>query len=561
MNMQSARQHASTFTKKQRKIALLIVALAFVMDLLDSTIVNVAIPSIQANLHATYATIQWLIAGYSLTFALLLITGGRMGDVFGYKKVFLYGIGGFTIASLLSGLAPNGETLIIARLLQGSMAALMVPQVMSLMQVMYSSEERTKVMGIFGMLGGLAGSFGPIIGGLLIKMNLFNLDWRPIFLINVPVGLFAIFAAIKYLPRGKSEHPLKLDMKGTALIILALSFLIFPLIEGRDLGWPVWSFVMLGASIPAFLLFIRYELTRTARQGSALLATALFRVPTFVSGISLNFLLQLGMVGFFLTFTLCLQAGLGYDVLKAALTAIPVAFGIGMSLAFSQPLITKLGRSILLVGGTVLALGFLLTTWIFTHFGINANSWEFIPGLFLVGAGMGTAMGPIFSVTLQDVDVQHAGSASGTLSAIQQVGSAVGVAILGSIFFGQITQGAPAAFDQETPALQHSLTTQHVSTADQQQIIANARLCFTDRSSQKDGSVIPASCVASLKTTPTSVEKTLETTIETASKSANAHNFANAYNASTIFMLAILAVLVGLSFTLPAQFKLVPQAK
>ncbi len=192
---QAAAHHASKFSPKQKKIALLIVAFAFVMDLLDSTIVNIAIPSIQANLGASYATIQWLVAGYSLTFALLLITGGRMGDVFGYKKVFMFGVGGFTVASLLTGIAPTAGFLVAARLLQGSMAALMVPQVMSLMQVMYEPKQRAGVMGMFGMLGGLAASLGPIVGGLLIKANLFGWDWRPIFLINLPVGIFAFWLA------------------------------------------------------------------------------------------------------------------------------------------------------------------------------------------------------------------------------------------------------------------------------------------------------------------------------------------------------------------------------
>ncbi|HTJ73268.1 MAG TPA: MFS transporter, partial [Verrucomicrobiae bacterium] len=202
----SAQHHASKFTSKQRTIALVIVALAFVMDLLDNTIVNIAIPSIQSNLGASYAAIQWLIAGYSLSFAVLLITGGRMGDVFGYKKLFLTGVAGFTLASLLSGMAWNTEVLVAARLVQGGMAALMVPQVMSLMQVMFKPHERGGVMGLFGALAGVAASLGPVIGGLLIHANIAGLDWRPIFLINIPVGLFALIAGAKYLPNGKSPH-------------------------------------------------------------------------------------------------------------------------------------------------------------------------------------------------------------------------------------------------------------------------------------------------------------------------------------------------------------------
>jgi MFS family permease len=222
----SAQEHAATFTNKKRTIALVIVALAFVMDLLDSTIVNIAIPSIKANLAASYSAIQWVVAGYSLAFALLLVTGGRMGDVYGYKKIFMIGVGGFTIASLLSGLSQGSGMLIAARLLQGSMAALMVPQVMSLMQVMYKPSERGPINGLFGGLGGLAASLGPVLGGLLIKVNAFNLDWRPIFLINVPIGIFGFLAAMRYLPDGKSSHPLKLDLIGTVIIIAAMLLLV-----------------------------------------------------------------------------------------------------------------------------------------------------------------------------------------------------------------------------------------------------------------------------------------------------------------------------------------------
>src|ERR1700744_5948235 len=255
----SAQAHAASFSKKLRTIALIIVSFAFVMDLLDTTIVNVAIPTIQTSLTASYSSIQWIVAGYSLTFAVLLITGGRMGDVFGYKKLFMIGVAGFTLASLLSGCAWDSGVLIAARLLQGAMAALMVPQVMSLMQVMYPPHERGGIMGIFGALAGVAASLGPVIGGVLIHFNIAALDWRPIFLINVPVGIFAFCAAIKYLPDGKSPHPLKLDIVGTVIIMAAMFLLVFPLIEGRDLGWPAWTFAMMASALPVLALFAWWQ--------------------------------------------------------------------------------------------------------------------------------------------------------------------------------------------------------------------------------------------------------------------------------------------------------------
>jgi len=559
---QAAVHHARTFSAKQKKIALLIVAFAFVMDLLDSTIVNIAIPSIQTNLGASYATIQWLVAGYSLTFALLLITGGRMGDVFGYKKIFMVGVTGFTIASLLTGIAPNAMFLVAARLLQGSMAALMVPQVMSLMQVMYEPKERSSVMGMFGMLGGLAASLGPIIGGVLIKANLFGWDWRPIFLINLPVGIFALLAGWKYLPDGKSEHPLHIDIKGTLLIIAALSLLVFPLIEGRDLNWPLWSLAMLGASIPALMLFGWYEVRKDKRDSSALIVPALFKVRTFVSGLGLNILVESVMIGYFLTITLVMQVGLGYSPLKAALTGIPTA--VGMTIGFAvlgQKLIQKFGRSVLSLGAAIFASGLLYTSWVISHFALDAQPWQFIFGFLLLGIGLSLVMVPVFSAALQDVDAGHAGSASGILNAVQQVGAAIGIAVIGVIFFGQLSQGAYQSFDNTAATLRKDLAALQVPVQAQDGIIAQTRACYYDRTTQKDESTVPASCQQAQSSMPTSaLGQKIGDAITANVKQANAKNFAASFRAGVIYMVLILVVMCALSFTLPRKLRVVEGA-
>ncbi len=378
----SAQEHAATFTNKQRTVALVIVALAFVMDLLDSTIVNIAIPSIKANLAASYSAIQWIVAGYSLAFALLLVTGGRMGDVFGYKKLFLVGIGGFTVASLLSGVAQDPAMLIAARVLQGSMAALMVPQVMSMMQVMYKPAERGGINGLFGGLGGLAATLGPIVGGLLIKANFFNLDWRPIFLINVPIGLFGLFAAIKYLPNGKSSHPLKLDFVGTAIIMFALLLLVFPLIQGRELNWPIWSFIMMAASLPVFAIFAWWQKHKEAVDGSPLVLLSMFKNHSFGVGLSINMIFEMAMIGYFLTFGLLLQIGLGFSPIHAALTGIPLAIGIGGTMGIlGKKVIPSLGRYSLTLGTILMGIGASIVTIVIYHYGLNLHSWQLIPGL------------------------------------------------------------------------------------------------------------------------------------------------------------------------------------
>lgn len=554
----AATHHASKFTAKQKKIALTIVAFAFVMDLLDTTIVNIAIPSIQANLGANYAMIQWLVAGYSLTFALLLITGGRMGDIFGYKKMFLIGVGGFTVASLLTGIAPNITFLVIARLIQGAMAALMVPQVMSMMQVIYKPHERAQVMGLFGMLAGLAASLGPIVGGFLIEANIFNLEWRPIFLINLPVGIAAIIAGIKYLPEGKSAHPLHMDIKGTLLIVVALSLLIFPLIEGRELDWPMWTIAMMGASIPFFALFGWYEGRKHKRDKSALIVPSLFRKRTFASGLGLNVLMQVMMVGFFLTFTLVLQIGLGYDVLKAALTGVATAVGMTFSfVVLGQKLVVAFGRNVIGIGSAVFAIGLVYCAWIISHYTLAAHPWQFAPGLFVLGMGMAIIMAPIFSAALQDVEPEHAGSASGILSAVEQVGAAVGVAIIGAIFFGQITSSAYKSFDQAAVSLRSELTTLQIPAAAQDQIIADTRQCFYDRNAQKDQSgELPESCQKAETTAPTTESsKKISEAIAATAKQANANDFAFAFRTSVIYILIVLVVSGLLSLTLPRKLK------
>jgi MFS family permease len=243
----SAQDRAADYTAARRKAALLVVALAFVMDLMDATILTIALPTIQRTMHASDTAVHWMAAAYTLAFALLLITGGRLGDVFGYKKLFVAGVAGFGVSSLFTGLAQTPDALIAARLAQGAAAALMVPQVLSVVQVLYKAEERTAVNGMLGGLGMLATTLAPVVTGLLIKADIAGLSWRPIFLINVPACLAALALAARYLPSGKSGHQPKVDMVGTVLVMLAVGLLVFPLIQGRALGWPGWSYAMLAA--------------------------------------------------------------------------------------------------------------------------------------------------------------------------------------------------------------------------------------------------------------------------------------------------------------------------
>jgi EmrB/QacA subfamily drug resistance transporter len=556
----SAHHHANNFTSRQRTIALVVVALAFVMDLLDTTIVNIAIPSIQTDLGASFASIQWITAGYALAFAILLITGGRLGDIIGYKRMFITGIVGFVAMSLICGVAPTIEVLIVGRLLQGAAAALMVPQVMSLMQVMYKPRERAAVMGLFGALGGLSASLGPIVGGFLIHWNIADLDWRPIFLINIPVGIIALIGGLRYLPTGKSPHPLKLDIIGTGLIMTALGLLIFPLIQGRELGWPNWTFVMLLSSLPVFAIFWLWQLKKDARDHSPLVVPSLFKQFSFSIGLFANLTFQLVMIGFFFTFTLSLQIGLGFEVIKAALTALPVAIGIGVSIGVIAPNLTRLiGRYTMTIGTIVMVIGFWLTVNTFQQGGADTNPWTLAPGLFLIGTGMGMVMGLIFSIALKDIDTKHAGSASGTLNAVQQVGGAIGVALVGVIFFGALSQNAAASFASAEPTIKQHLTSNHVPKDVADSVVDNIKTCYVDRTEETDNTITPKSCkeleTANQGSAQNPAFTDLNDVVTSATKKAVSDNFVNAFRATMIYAASIVAISFITSLFLPRKIE------
>lgn len=556
---QSAHHHASKFTARQKTIALVVVAFAFVMDLLDTTIVNVAIPSIQSNLGASFSQIQWITAGYALAFATLLITGGRLGDVVGYKKLFLIGISLFTITSLVCGVAPTIEILVVGRLLQGAAAAMMVPQVMSLMQVMYKPKERAAVLGLFGALGGLSASLGPVIGGILIHWNIAGLDWRPIFLINIPVGVFAFIMGLRYLPSGKSPHPLKLDVLGTALIITALGLLVFPLIQGREFGWPAWTFWMLASSLPVFAIFWMWQKRKYIIDKSPLIIPSLFKTYSFSIGLFANLVFQLVMIGFFFTFTLTLQIGLGFEVIKAALTGLPVALGIAISIGFIAPKLTPIiGRYTMTIGSVLLAIGLALTGIVVSHQGMDVNPWQLVPWLLLIGMGMGMIMGLIFSIALKDVDTKHAGSASGTLNAVQQVGGAIGVALIGVIFFGALGHNATQSFAAAEPGIKSYLNQQQVPQNAQDSIVTAVKNCYVDRTEETDNTIVPESC-KQLEQSPANASQPgipgFAGAVQAETRKAIAENYANGFQTAMYYAISIVAITFVISFLLPRKIE------
>lgn len=433
----SALASASRLTHRQRSIALAIVATAMVLDLVDMTIINVAVPTLQAQLGASDAEVQWMVAGYSTIFSLLLITGGRLGDILGYRRAFLTGVAGFTLTSLLCGLAQDPGQLVAARLLQGATAAIMLPQVMSLTQIMYPPHERVAALGLFGILGGLAAVLGPVIGGLILSANLFGLGWRPIFLINLPIGIIALGMAMRILPAGKSAHSPRLDMGGTALVMLLLFALIFPLIQGRDYGWPLWGFALMACSLPIALILIRHSRARMARDGSALIVPDLFHARGFTFGLLTTLMFQTATGGLLFILTLAMQRGLHFTAAQVGIAHVPYAFGASFAIGMlSRKALPRFGPIIITWGAALMVVGLGVLIAIFNAPPLMAAApWLIAFPLLAMGLGVGLVGGPLPPCTLSEVDVDHAGSASGTLKATQQLGSAIGAAAIGTLFF------------------------------------------------------------------------------------------------------------------------------
>jgi EmrB/QacA subfamily drug resistance transporter len=446
----SAYAAASSFTPRRRQMALLAVALAFVMDLLDTTIVNVAIPSIGSTLGASRAALEWIIAGYATAFAVLLIVGGRLGDSHGYRRMFLTGIALFTLTSLACGLAPDAMTLQIARVLQGAAAALMVPQVMALVQVMYPPSQRYKVYTVFGFLGGFSAALGPIVGGLLIDANWFGLGWRLTFLINLPIGVFSLIAGARLLPPGRGVNATPVDLAGAALSVLVLFALLTPLIEGPGRGWPPALQVLLAAAVPLAWATARYLRWRQAAHGDALVPPALFKLRKVALGLLCTLCINPVLPGYLLVMTFVLQVGIGLSASQMAYACAPIALGAMGGITLIGPrLFKRLGVRVMLVGVSVSAASLCLAGWA-VHGGVLLP-WHLGLAQFGMGLGMGLCGPQLSNATLQDVPMSDAGVAAGMFTAVQQIAAALGVALAGLLFFhGQAPVAAAARHYAQT---------------------------------------------------------------------------------------------------------------
>ncbi len=436
----------------RRWLAAIVMITGALMDMIDVTIVNVALPTIRRDLHASATQLEWVVSGYMLAFAAALIIAGNLGDLFGRKKVFLCGVAVFGVASLAAGLSGSGAELIAARVVQGAAAAAMAPQVLATFRAVFAGSERGKAFSIYGAMLGFASAVGLLLGGVLTEANLFGWSWRAVFFVNVPVAAGSLIAGLRFVPETRDPGARRPDVPGAVLLAASLVAIVYPLLEGRQFGWPAWVWLLLVAGLAGLAVLGLLEARRGGRrnggrrnggvkalEGTApLLRTGLFRVPAFAAGLGVQLAFAAGMQGFFLAFALWLQAGEHFSPLKAGLTAAAFSVGSFAGAPAAVPLAQRHGRRVLAIGGLLMAAGIAGVSLAARHVGLGGSPWPVVPGLVVAGAGLALLIIPLVNVVLAAVPVEAAGGASGLFSTAQQLGGAVGVALFGTVFFGYL---------------------------------------------------------------------------------------------------------------------------
>jgi EmrB/QacA subfamily drug resistance transporter len=423
---------------QKRGLAMGVLIFASFMDLLDATIVNVALPSIQEDLGATGAQLEWVVGGYLLAFAVLMITGGRLGDIAGRRRLFVIGVVGFTAGSLMACIAPSIGILLAARLVQGGFAAMMVPQLLSSLQALYSPRERAAMLGVVGGVSGLSAVIGPVLGGWLVGSDAFGIGWRSIFLINVPVGLVLVVLALRWVPETRSEHPLRLDPLGLLLATSGLLGVVYALIEGRQQDWAAWIWAVGASGLVVLAAFVVQQVRRERATGSALLPMRLFTDRGFSAGLVTQGAFQGSLAGFALVLTVYVQTGLGWSPMHAGMTLLPFSLGAFLGTGISVPLGMKLGKVVMVAGAGLQSAA---TVWVLTvvhGLGDALSTWDLVPALAVAGIGLGMLVVPLVDIALATVPTSEAGAASGAYGTVQQVGAALGVAVIGTVFFGVV---------------------------------------------------------------------------------------------------------------------------
>ena len=443
--------------------ALSVLLIGMFMSLLDSTIVNVALPTIRTSLNASEATLSWIVSGYALAFGLALIPAGRLGDRFGHKWVFFSGLALFTAASVACGLAQGDAQLIVARVVQGLAGGIYLPAVTAYIQLLFTGRTRGKAFAIMGAVIGVSSALGPLIGGILIQAFGDTNGWRLVFFVNVPIGIVALVAAAIWLPAGAEgpETSGRVDALGLALLSAGLVAILVPLIEGQDQGWPLWTYLSLLAGVVLIALFGAWEVAVAKRGKSPLVPPHLFSHPAFTGGTVLALVYFGAFVSIFFTISILWQAGLGHTALESGIVSVPFAIGSIVGASQSSKLAHTYGRPVLVVGTGMVAIG-LIALWLVLLRSTpgDLTNWDLLAPLLIAGTGSGLFISPNAQFIIATVDRPEAGAASGVIATMQRLGSAIGIAIIGSVFFGTLsipTRGRPTAADLAT-GFTHSAT-------------------------------------------------------------------------------------------------------
>ncbi|WP_078850090.1 MFS transporter [Streptomyces sp. NRRL F-5126] len=415
-------------------IGLFTVLLGAALPLIDFFIVNVALPTIERDLDASAALLELVVAGYGLSYAVLLVLGGRLGDIFGRRRLFIAGMAAFGVTSLACGLAPDAWSLVAARVAQGAASALMLPQVLATIHSSTTGHRRARAQSMYGATAGLAMVAGQILGGVLVSADVAGSGWRAIFLVNVPVAVAGLVLAVRTVPETRSQAPAPIDVPGTVLLAAALSSLLAPLTEGRAAGWPLWTWVSL-AAFP-FLAYALYRVERRAdREGrTPLVPPSLFELVSLRRGLLLILPFSIGFGGFMFVLAVALQQGLGMGAVAAGVALVPLAVTFFAASLAGPRLIRRYGSRIVASGAVVQAVGLALMAYAVWHDWPSVGMLALLPGTALAGFGQGLQLPVVYRIVLSDVPGERAGVGSGVMMTTQQSALALGVATLGSLF-------------------------------------------------------------------------------------------------------------------------------
>jgi MFS family permease len=415
-------------------LGLLTVLLGAALPMVDFFIVNVALPTIDRDLDAGPAVLEMVVAGYGVAYAVLLVLGGRLGDMVGRRTLFLWGLGLFAATSLACGVAPTAWTLVAARIAQGAAAALLLPQVLATIQATTSGATRGKALSYYGATAGVASVVGQVLGGVLVSADVAGTGWRSIFLVNVPVAAVALVLALRSVPETRSEHPARVDRAGTALLALTLVTLLLPLTEGRAAGWPVWSWGLLGVSPFAGAAFVAVERRGERAGGTPLLPPSLVRIHSVRSGLALIVPFCVGFGGFMFVLAVAMQDGLHFGALAAGAALVPLCAAFFAASLLSPRAVARWGRRTVTGGSFVQGAGLLAMAATFFWGWPGLGVWALAPSMALTGLGQGFVLPVVFRVILSEVPAPQAGVGGGAMATTQQASLALGVATLGTLF-------------------------------------------------------------------------------------------------------------------------------